>query len=77
MHLSRHTFELWAWSILKFAYLTEMHSVEDREWFLVAHLLCFSIFDCSKVPKCCFLTKIITMSRHSSEQWAWQVLDFT
>ena len=32
---------------------------------LVAHLLSSSIFDCSKVPKCCFLTKIITLSRHS------------
>ena len=54
-----------------------MHSVEDRKQFLVAHLLYFSIFDCSKVPKCCFLTKIITLSRHSFEQWVWQVLDFT
>ena len=25
----------------------------------------------------CFLTKIITLRRHSFEQWAWQVLDFT
>ena len=54
-----------------------MHSVEDREWFLVAHLLSLSIFDSPKVLKCCFLTKIITLSRHSFEQWAWQVLDFT
>ena len=28
-----------------------MHSVEDRKWFLVAHLLSFSMFDCSNVPK--------------------------
>ena len=37
----------------------------------------FSIFDWSKFPKWCFLTKIITLGRHSFEQWAWQVLDFT
>ena len=54
-----------------------MPSVEARKWFLVAHLLSLSIFDCSKVPKCCFLTKIITFSRHSFEQWAWQVLHLT
>ena len=40
-----------------------MPSVEDRKWLLVAHLLSFSIFDCSKVSKCCFLSKIITLSR--------------
>ena len=36
----------------------------------------FSIFDWPKFPKWCFLTKIITLGRHSFEQWAWQVLDF-
>ena len=61
MHLSRHSFKQWAWSILNLLYLTDMHSVEDRKWFLVAHLLSFSMSDCSKVPKCCFLTKIISL----------------
>ena len=36
---------------------------------LAAHLHSFSMFDWSKVPKGCFLTKIITLSRHSFEQW--------
>ena len=53
-----------------------MHSVEDRKCFSVGHLLSFSMFDCSKVSKCCFLTKKITLSRRSFEQSAWQVLDF-
>ena len=77
MHLSKHSFEQWGGLFWNLLYLTDIHSVEDRKWFLVAHLLSFSIFDCSKVPKCCFLGKIITLSRHSFEQWAWQVLDFT
>ena len=85
MYLSRHSFKQWAYSILKLdllnrhalLYSTEMHSMEDRKWFLVAHLLSVSIYDWSKVPKYCFLTKIINLSRHSFEQWAWQVLDFT
>ena len=51
--------------------------MEDRKWFLVAQLQSFSIFDWTKFPKWCFLTKITTLSRHSFEQWAWQVLDFT
>ena len=36
------------WNLLD---LTEIHSVEDRKWFLAAHLLSFSMFDCSKLPK--------------------------
>ena len=79
MHLSRRTSDLNSgrglfWNLLT---LTEMHSLEDKKRFLVVHLLSFSMFDCSKVPKCYFWTKIITLSRHSFEQWAWQVLDFT
>ena len=34
-----------------------MHSAEDRKWFLVAHLLSVSIFDCSKIPKCLFFNQ--------------------
>ena len=76
---------LWADTVLKcerglfwnLLYLTKMHSVEDRKWFLVVHLLSVSIFDCSKLSKCCFLTKTITLSGHSFDQWALQVLDFT
>ena len=57
--------------------LTDMHSVEHKKWFLVAHLLSLSRFHCSEAPKCWFLTKIINLSRHSIQQWAWQFLDFS
>ena len=63
------------WNLL---YLTEMCRMEDKkEIVFSAHFLSFSIFDRSKIPKSCFLTKIISLSRHSFEQWTWQVLDFT
>ena len=32
--------------------LTEMHSLEERKWFLVTNLPSLPIFDCSNVPKC-------------------------
>ena len=54
-----------------------MHSVEDEKWFLLAYLVSFSMFDCPKLSKCCFLTKIISFGGHYFEKWAWQVLDFT
>ena len=34
-------------------------------------LLSLLIFDYSKIAKCCFLTRIITLSRHTLKQWAW------
>ena len=44
----------------------------------MVHLLSFSIeVQRLEVPKCCLLTKIITLSRHNIEQWAWKVLYFT
>ena len=34
--------------------LMEIHSVDNRKWFLLTYLLSFPIFDCSKVRTCCF-----------------------
>ena len=53
MHLSRHIFEQWVWSILKFALLNlDAQCGRQKIVFsgLFTHLLSFSIFDCSKVP---------------------------
>ena len=40
-------------------------------------LLSLPIFECSKILKSCFLTKIIRLSKDSFGKWAWPVLDFT
>ena len=36
------------WNLLT---LTEMHSVEDKKWFLLIHLLSLPRFDCSEITK--------------------------
>ena len=54
--------------------LTEMGSVSDRKWFLLTHLLSLRIFECWKIRKCCFSSKIMHLSRHIFEKWAWYIL---
>ena len=56
--------------------LTEMGSVQDRKWFLLTHLLSLRIFQCWKIQKCWFSSKIMHLSRRTSEQWAWSILKF-
>ena len=56
--------------------LTEMGSVSDQKWFLLIHLLSLRIFVSWKIRKCWFLRKIMDLSTHCFEQWAWSILKF-
>ena len=47
--------------------LTEMGSVQDRKWFLLTHLLSLRIFQCWKIQKCWFSSKIMHLSRRTSD----------
>ena len=60
-----------------FLNLTETHSVEDRKWFFLTRLVSLRIFYCWKIRKFCFSSKIMHLSRHNFEQWAWSFLKFT
>ena len=78
MHLTRHNFEEWVQSILKFALLNKRILVSKIEnafswliYILFQHLIP------QRFLNNCFLIHIITLSKHSFEQWAWQVLDVT
>ena len=62
--------------ILNLLTLTEMSSAYNKKWFLLAHLLSLRIFECWRIRKCCFSSKIVHLSRHSFEQWAWSILTF-
>ena len=57
--------------------LTKMGSVSDRKWFLLTHLLSLRIFECWKIRKCCFSSKIMHLSRHIFEEWVWPLWNFT
>ena len=66
---------LWADTVLKsgcvqflnLLTLTEMGSVQDRKWFLLTHLLSLRIFQCWKIQKCWFSSKIMHLSRRTSD----------
>ena len=56
--------------------LTEMHSVEDKKWFLLTPLVSLRIFECWKIRKCCFSSKAVHLSRHNFEKRVWSILKF-
>ena len=71
-----HSFEKWAWSVWNLLTLIEMYGVKDKKWFSLTRLISLRIFEGWKIRKCCFWSKIIHLSRHSFEKWAWSVSKF-
>ena len=75
---------IWADTVLKsgcvqflnWLTLTEMHSVEDRKWFLLTPLVSLRMSECWKIGKCWFSSKTVHLSRHIFQQWAWFILKF-
>ena len=61
------------WNLLT---LTEMHSVEEKKWFLSIPLVSMRIFECWKIRKGCFSRKIMHLRRHIFRQWEWSILKF-
>ena len=62
--------------ILKLYLAWQVHIVSNKKWFLLTYLLSSQIFECWKIWKSCFSSKIVHFSRHTFKQWACSILKF-